>query len=249
MGCNNSRHILEMESRPIRPVTISSHSVGSVMAPSSIFQDFPETSELSRQQIIDAFQHMAEYLNECGTYVNCAVVGGVVNTLYLRHRETTPDVEFLLHDPASKEYITLSNAASFANKKAQGTLGEQWFNNSMQFFVPRNVQVDILQWAKDQHQVIFEHRGNYGGLTVYAAPWDYALCSKLNSLYDNIRADDMEDAVAYLHRYLTLTRQESLNGNQVNDWCRKYHQDVSREVLNRLGEAYARKHGSWPLQW
>src|SRR6478752_2230973 len=96
MGCNNSRHILEMESRPIRPVTLSSHSVGSVMAPSSIFQDFPETSELSRQQIIDAFQHMAEYLNECGTYVKCAVVGGVVNALYLRHRETTPDVEFLL---------------------------------------------------------------------------------------------------------------------------------------------------------
>ncbi|KAM0555149.1 hypothetical protein ACHAPJ_006501 [Fusarium lateritium] len=247
MGCNNSRHVLEMESRPIRPVTLSSHSAGSIMMPSSIFQDHPD--ELSRQQIIDAFQQMAEYLNECGVSIDCVAVDGAVNTVYLRTRESTHDVEFLVNDPASKDNATLSNAARFANTKAQEKLGDGWFTNSMQLFMPRSAQTALVQEAKKQNELVFEHQGTNGGLRVYAAPWSFALCSKLNRLCDIDRSHDMDDAVAYLHRYLGLTGQDYIIAQEVYDWCQKYHQDVSREVLKRLEESYARKHGNWPIVW
>ncbi|KAL4723649.1 hypothetical protein ACLX1H_009291 [Fusarium chlamydosporum] len=239
MGCNNSRHVLEMESRPIRPVTLSSHSAGSVMAPSSIFQD---CSGLSRQQIIDAFQKMAD--------IECVAVDGAVNTLYLRSRESTHDVEFLLNDTTLKESDVLSNAASFANSQAQGRLGEAWLNSSMQLFLPHNVQTSLIQEAKRQNEIVFEHQGTNGGLRVYAAPWSFALCSKLNHSCDHHnRTEDMDDAVAYLYRYLSTTGQDYIIAQQIKDWCQTYHQDVSREVLRRLEQTYARKHGNWPIVW
>ncbi|KAM0188752.1 hypothetical protein ACHAPA_009288 [Fusarium lateritium] len=249
MGCNNSRQVLEMETRPIRPVTLSSHSAGSVMIPSSIFQDYPDSSELSRQQIIDAFQQMAEYLNECSVSIDCVAVDGAVNTLYLRSRESTHDVEFILNDPESKQCVALNNAAIFANSQTHGRLGEAWFNNSMQLFMPRNVQASLIREAKKQNEVVFEHYGTSGGLRVYAAPWSFALCSKLNSLRDIDRSHDMDDAVAYLYRYLSLTGQDYIIAQQIYEWCEEYHQDVSREVLRRLEEAYARTHGNWPIVW
>ncbi|RBR23883.1 uncharacterized protein FIESC28_03352 [Fusarium coffeatum] len=247
MGCNNSRHVLEMESRPCRPVTLSSHSAGSAMASSSIFQDYPG---LSRQQIIDAFQKMAEYLNEYGVSVECVAVDGAVNTLYLRSRESTHDVELLLNDPASKESDILSNAASFANTSAQGSLGESWLNSSMQLFLPRYVQTSLFEEAKKQNEIVFEHQGTNGGLKVYAAPWSYALCSKLNHSCDNHnRSEGMDDAVDYLYRYLYITGQDYIIAQQIEDWCQMYHQDVSREAFRRLEQTYARKHGNWPIVW
>ncbi|CAF3519477.1 hypothetical protein SNK03_003760 [Fusarium graminearum] len=247
MGCNNSRHVLEMESRPVRPVTLSSHSAGSAMTSSTMFQDYPG---LRRQQIIDAFQKIAEYLNEYGVSIDCVAVDGAVNTLYLRSRESTHDVELLLNDPSSKESILLTNAASFANSQAQGRLGETWLNSSMQLFLPRNVQTSLVQEAKTQNEIVFEHQGTNGGLRVYAAPWSFALCSKLNHAFDHHnRTEDMDDAVDYLYRYLNITGQDYIMAQQIKDWCQTYHQDVSREVLRRLEETYARKHGNWPIVW
>ncbi|KAF5018903.1 hypothetical protein F66182_9098 [Fusarium sp. NRRL 66182] len=240
MGCSHSHHVLEMESRPVRPVILSNHSAGSVMMPST-FQDQPEPG-LTRQQIMDAFQHMAEYLNECGVSIECVAVDGAVNTLYLHSKESTHDVEFLL-DPASDDYKTLSNAAVFANRQAQEKLGCEWFNNSMQLFVPQSVQTALVQEAKHQDEVVFEHQGTNGGLKVYAAPWSFAFCGKLNRLCD------IDDAIVYLHRYLSLTGQDYVIARWIYDECQKYHQDVSQKVLKRLEDGYARTHGNWPIVW
>ncbi|KAF4451581.1 hypothetical protein F53441_5437 [Fusarium austroafricanum] len=249
MGCNNSRHIIEMESRPIRPVTLSSHSAGSVRATSSIFQDFPDSSEFSIKQISDAFGHMAEYLKEYGVYLDCVAVDGAVNTLLLGTRQTTHDVEFILPDPHSKDSITLSNAASYANTKADGRLGENWFGTSMQLLMPRDLQINLISDARLMGGIVFEDRGTNGGLTVYAAPWQYAICSKLERLNGTNRPDDMEDAVAYMYHFLSLISQEHIVGKQIFDWCTRYHQNVSLEVLKSFEKAYHDKHGNWPLWW
>ncbi|KAM5352678.1 hypothetical protein ACJ41O_005400 [Fusarium nematophilum] len=255
MGCNHSRHEREMESRPVRPVTISDPMGGPVMIP-PMFRDASgrpiqhESSDLSRQEILDAFQYMAEYLDECGVSTNVVVVGGAVNTVYLRSRQSTHDVDFFLDDPASKDYISLHNAARFANDQAKGRLGEEWFNNSTQLFMARDVQTALVREARQQNELVFEHRGQNGGLRVYAAPWPYALCSKLNRLCDiNPRSYDMADAVVYLYRYLAVTGNGCVGSQAIKDWCRWYHHDVTREVLKRLDDSFNQTYGYRPIVW
>ncbi|KAF4978991.1 hypothetical protein FZEAL_4722 [Fusarium zealandicum] len=255
MGCNHSRYEREMESRPIRPVTISDPMGGPVMIP-PMFRDSSgrpiqhDSSDLDREQILEAFQQMAEYLDECGVDTSVVIVGGAVNTVYLRSRQSTHDVDFFLDDPASKDYVSLHNAARFANSKAQGRLGEEWFNNSTQLFMARDVQTALVQEAKQQNELVFEHRGCNGGLRVYAAPWTYALCSKLNRLCDiNPRAYDMADAVVYLDRYLSVIGEGYISAQAVNEWCRWYHHDVTRGVLKQLDESFSRKYGYKPIIW
>ncbi|KAI8669523.1 hypothetical protein NCS57_00767600 [Fusarium keratoplasticum] len=255
MGCSHSRYEREMESRPVRPVTISDPMGGPVMIP-PMFRDETgrpiqyEASSLSRKQIIHAFEHMAEYLDECGIETNVVVVGGAVNTVYLGSRESTHDVDFFLEDPASKEYMSLDNAAKFANRQAEGRLGEEWFNNSTQLFMARDVQTSLVWQAKQQNAVVFEKRGTKGGLKVYAAPWTYALCSKLNRLCEiNPRSYDMDDAVVYLHRHLTLTAETYVKFQELYDWCRWYNHDVRREILKQLDDKYFQSYGYRPIVW
>ncbi|KAJ3514626.1 hypothetical protein NM208_g15044 [Fusarium decemcellulare] len=253
MGCNHSRYEREMESRPIRPVTISDPMGGPVMIP-PMFRDASgrpiqhESSDLSRRQILEAFQHMAEYLDECGVSTSVVVVGGAVNTVYLRSRQSTHDVDFFLDDPASKDYISLHNAAKFANTQTGGRLGEEWFNNSTQLFMARDVQTALVREAKRQNELVFEKHGNNGGLKVYAAPWQYALCSKLNRLCDiNPRSYDMADAVVYLYRYLCTTGQGYVNAQIMYEWCRWYNQNISKEILKQLDENFCRSYGYKPI--
>ncbi|UPL01404.1 hypothetical protein LCI18_012338 [Fusarium solani-melongenae] len=255
MGCSHSRYEREMESRPVRPVTISDPMGGPVMIP-PMFRDETgrpiqyEASSLSRKQIIHAFEHMAEYLDECGIETSVVVVGGAVNTVYLSSRESTHDVDFFLEDPASKEYMSLDNAAKFANHKAEGRLGEEWFNNSTQLFMARNVQTSLVGQAKRQNAVVFEQRGTNGGLKVYAAPWKYALCSKLNRLCEiNPRSYDMDDAVVYLSRHLSLTAETYVKSRELYDWCRSYNHDVRREILKQLDDRYFQSYGYKPIIW
>ncbi|KAI8725452.1 hypothetical protein NCS52_00116300 [Fusarium sp. LHS14.1] len=255
MGCSHSQYEREMESRPVRPVTISDPMGGPVMIP-QMFRDETgrpiqyEASSLSRRQIINAFEHMAEYLDECGIEANVVVVGGAVNTVYLGSRESTHDVDFFLEDPASKEYMSLDLAAKFANRQAEGRLGEEWFNNSTQLFMARDVQTSLVWQAKRQNAVVFEKRGTKGGLKVYAAPWTYALCSKLNRLCEiNARSYDMDDAVVYLNRHLLLTTENRVKSQELYDWCRWYNHDVRREILKQLDEKYFQSYGYKPIVW
>ncbi|KAJ4326530.1 hypothetical protein N0V84_003053 [Fusarium piperis] len=255
MGCCHSRYEREMESRPARPVTISDPMGGPVMIP-PMFRDETgrpiqyEASSLNRKQIIDAFEHMAEYLDECGIEATVVVVGGAVNTVYLGSRESTHDVDFFQEDPASKEYTFLHSAAKFANSQAEGRLGEEWFNNSTQLFMARDVQTSLVWEAKRQNAVVFERRGTKGGLRVYAAPWTYALCSKLNRLCEiNPRSYDMDDAVVYLNRHLHLTNETYVKSRELKDWCRWYNHDVQRKILRQLNEKYLQRYGYMPIVW
>ncbi|EEU45612.1 uncharacterized protein NECHADRAFT_80690 [Fusarium vanettenii 77-13-4] len=255
MGCSHSQYEREMESRPVRPVTISDPMGGPVMIP-PMFRDETgrpiqyEASSLSRRQIINAFEHMAEYLDQCGIEANVVVVGGAVNTVYLGSRESTHDVDFFLEDPASKEYMSLDLAAKFANRQAEGRLGEEWFNNSTQLFMARDVQTSLVRQAKRQNAVVFEKRGAKGGLKVYAAPWTYAVCSKLNRLCEiNPRSYDMDDAVVYLNRHLILTAENYVKSRELYDWCRRYSHDVRPEILKQLDEKYLQSYGYKPIVW
>ncbi|KAM0432277.1 hypothetical protein ACHAPT_004817 [Fusarium lateritium] len=255
MGCSYSRYEHEMECRAVRPVTISNPRGGPVTIPPMSRDETGrpiqyEASSLSREQILIAFQHMAEYLNERGEHKTVVIIGGAVNTVYFGSRESTHDVDFFLEDPSSKDYTTLHSAAKFANRQAEGRLGEEWFNNSTQLFMTRNIQASLAQEAKQQNAVVFKNRGPNGGLKVYAAPWKYALCSKLNRLCEiNPRPYDMEDAVVYLHRHLTLAGETRVMSHSLNNWCQRYHHDVRREILEKLDDSYCQKYRLRPIVW
>jgi hypothetical protein len=76
------------------------------------------------------------------------------------------------------------------------------------FFIPKDKQRTLSQQAYEQREVIFEEPG----LTVLAAPWEYAFCCKIDRLSEaglhSPESYDASDAVEYLHRYLTKSKLE-----------------------------------------
>lgn len=255
MGCNPSKHEIDTESQPVRQVKIPGPKGGSVTS-SQAFQNASsrpvqfESSDLTRQQILEAFRHMAEYLEEKGVETSIVTIGGAVNTVYLGSRETTHDLDFFLDDPASKDYTPLHNAAKFADSQAGGCLRQGWFNTSAQLFMPRDVQVNLVNDARSQNELVFDQRSERGGLRVYAAPWSYAICEKLDRLCDiNPQPHDMDDAVIYLRRHLEVVGQYYIKAQTIRDWARWYHKDVSEGILREMNESFNRKFKWSPVDW
>lgn len=60
-------------------------------------QDF----DLGRNTLIQTFNRMGEYLDRQGITARVVAVGGAVNTIHLRSRQSTHDVDFFMDDPQS----------------------------------------------------------------------------------------------------------------------------------------------------
>lgn len=255
MGCSHSKHESYTNQPPVRQVKIPGSKGGSIAVIPSIQTSssqpvLPESSGLTRQQILEAFRHMAEYLDEQGVEANMVTIDGAIDTLYLRSRETAHNVDFFLDDPASKDYTPLKNAANFADSRVQGRLGQDWLSNSAQLFMPRDVQTHLVRDAFVQNEVIFEQTTSRGGLRVYAAPWSYAICEKLDRLGDiNPQHHDMDDAVLYLRRYLDLMGQYCIKAETIRAWARWYHKDASEGVLKNLNVSFNKKFEWSPIEW
>ena len=96
--------------------------------------------------------------------------------------------------------------------------------------------------AVEQREIVF----SADGLTVYAAPWRYALCTKLDRLSKaGSRTYDMADAVAYLERLIAKkSKAEPVKISEVKTWAGEFKFTVpSDELVNRLGIEYRNKTG------
>ncbi|KAK7425301.1 hypothetical protein QQZ08_008198 [Neonectria magnoliae] len=93
--------------------------------------------------------------------------------------------------------------------------------------------------------VVFER----GGLKVYAAPWQYAFCRKLNRLCDtDPRPYDLTDAVVYLHECFREGVRETVGIRRVRQWCQHFNKIMTDEVLRRVDEAYE-AYGRRAIDW
>lgn len=206
--------------------------------------------DLDRETILTALDAMASYLKQKGVSVNAITVGGAVNTVYLGSRKNTHDVDFFLANPRAPEHAAIHEAARYANRQAGGALGAEWFNNSTQIMMGETIQRGLAESALQQGVIVYNQVDRYGGLRVYAAPWSYALCGKINRLCEgNARPYDIADAVAYLSRYLQATGCTSVEAARVSEWCTRYRKNFSQSVLRAVDEAYVKQYQRRGIKW
>ncbi|KAI1061835.1 hypothetical protein LB506_009813 [Fusarium annulatum] len=171
-------------------------------------QDFPAPN-FPRATLLTALSNVAATIRKQHGNVTIIAVGGAVNTIYLQSRETTHDVDFFNDNLTSEDFEHLVAGIRYASKKDK-TLTSDWLNNSTMFFIPRDQRRTLSQQAHEQREVIFEEPG----LTVLAAPWEYAFCCKIDRLsgagLHSPESYDASDAVEYLHRYLTNLRLDNV---------------------------------------
>jgi len=265
MGCCSSKqdrdNNVELQARPARrPAqggqTISGPSGGLVLVPPPYrdAQGRPirhNEAELDRDTILAALRDMSEYLASKQVSARVITVGGAVNTVLLRSRQTTHDVDFFSEDGTAQVNLLIHEAARDANRRRRGTLGSSWFNNSTQLYMGRERAEELASAAIEQNEMVYNGLNDRGhGLQVFAASWEYALCGKMNRLTEgDERAYDLNDALEYLVRYFQKTGHQSIAAGAIKQWCARWGKQVTDEVLRRLDEAFLRKYGRRCIVW
>ena len=160
-----------------------------------------------------------------------------MNTLLLQNWHSTHDVDFFGMKLNNDQRILLNEAAQYAERQSQTPLGGEWFNNQTMLWLPPSVHRKVTQEALDQNEVVFHRRG----LKVVAAPWNYALCGKMNRLVrpGQARSYDVTDAASYLH-YHILKHGGPVSAARVKRWCQAYQKDTSNDVLRVVNKEYRR---------
>ncbi|KAI1142184.1 hypothetical protein F5Y05DRAFT_370040 [Hypoxylon sp. FL0543] len=201
--------------------------------------------ELDRDVLLEALSNVADYINKKGGNVTVVAVGGAVNTIHLRSRNVTHDVDFYNDNLTNQDYAHLVNGAKEAAKRNK-QLEEEWFNNRTILFIPRDQRAALTQEAFAQGEVIFQQPG----LTVLAAPWNYAFCCKIDRLagggITGHRSYDFDDALQYLSRYLQLHNKRQLQKATVQAWFARYSLSWTSqvdEVMSRINQSYRQRRG------
>jgi hypothetical protein len=102
--------------------------------------------------------------------------------------------------------------------------------------------VDALQReAIAQNDVLV----SYPGLTVVAAPWNYAFIKKVSRITQGTaRPYDSSDAAAYLHEYITKVHSNKpVPLANIQSWGVKYKALSPVEILEQIDELYRRTYG------
>ncbi|KAJ5180003.1 hypothetical protein N7492_003213 [Penicillium capsulatum] len=226
-----------------KPTQISGPSGGLQMIPTPQRDDTGRpiahrSFEINRDQLLLAFRHMADYLQKQRSNLTIYVAGGAVNTIYLRSRHTTGDVDFFGANGHSR---LLKDASKYAQQCSKSQLGASWFNNSMSLFLSRPVEQELMAASHRQNAILFQ----MAGLTVYAVPWEYALCGKTDRLTKpGKRPYDAADAVAYLYQCIKANGGRAIRAEQVQRWAQKYDKAVSKQALLEIDTLYKSKHGT-----
>lgn len=204
--------------------------------------------DLDRETLIRALNHMGQYLDQQGVTARVVTVGGAVNTIYLQSRSSTHDVDFFMEDPQAPVHQFIHEAARSAARSSAATrgvtLGANWFNNATQLLIGAQIQAQLTAEAVQQNTIVHQYRGQRGGIIIYAAPWAYAFCGKLNRLCEqNARPYDLDDAVVYLHEYLGVTHKSSVSKNDIFHWCQQYRKNATETVLDRVNNQFYQRYG------
>ncbi|KAJ5691609.1 hypothetical protein N7488_012344 [Penicillium malachiteum] len=176
---------------------------------------------LSRETLISALENVAKYSSAKKHDITLVVSGGIINTILLKSRLETHDVDFFSNNLTPAALKCLSKAAKCAFKKDR-TLGQEWLNNHIILFIPSHIQLIILGEALEQNEVVFQAPG----LTLLAAPWEYLFCTKMHRLsgrgVHTKRTYDQEDAVHYLERYFSRHSTAAVAQETVMFWFGQY---------------------------
>lgn len=190
------------------------------LAPKTSDQKDPP-KELDRNALLAALNNVAAYITKKKGNVTIIGVGGAVNTIYLQSRPSTHDVDYFnsrLTATASKLIVEGANDAL----KRDAKLSTDWLNNRTTLFITRDQRATLTEQAFAQNEVIFQQPG----LTVLAAPWQYAFCCKVDRVagggIQGGRPYDVPDAVQYLRRYFARNNKTKVPIAIVKEWFTQY---------------------------
>lgn len=247
MGCSSSKEAQHgSASQPANRVNVSGpvDPPGMVPRPRRDENGVPIVAaeyDLNRQNILQALGHAAHFLHSRGKNLLLVAVGGAVNTVLLRTRESTHDVDVFNPAFSSSELSILRSAIQYAEQQSPVPLGNKWLNNETGTIggTAQNIP-QLIEMARRQNEVVFRAQG----LTILAAPWHYAFVAKVGRItYGTGRTYDMADAVAYLHRHIQMHGGVPVRASAIRRWGQLYRRVTPNEVLEPLNALYQRTHG------
>ena len=193
-------------------------------------------SHYDRDTLQHALAVMAKYIQLENEDLTIITVGGAVNTILLRNRQTTHDVDFLGSNMDRDQHGILMRAAAVA--KCHGQLAHGWFNNEVSLGLPAKALQKVIREAIAQDEVVFQMRG----LKVIAAPWEFQLCGKMNrhACGDIMRPYDISDAVSYLRRYIQTHDNEPVSVRTIRRWTVSYYKKTNRTIIGQIAQEYKR---------
>lgn len=244
MGCGDSKP--EQAVQPARRLQISGpvDPPGMVPRPRRDAGGVPivaEAHDLDRKNITQALGYVAHYLHLRGKNLVLIAVGGAVNTVLLRTRQSTHDVDVFNPAFSGSELSILRSAIEYAEQQSPAPLGNKWLNNETGTIggTAQNVP-HLIELARHQNDVVFQAQG----LTVLAAPWHYAFVTKIGRItYGTGREYDAADAVTYLHEHIRRHGRQPAKASEVRKWGQKYKRVTPNEILQQVNDLYFRNYG------
>ncbi|TFK54710.1 hypothetical protein OE88DRAFT_1653170 [Heliocybe sulcata] len=203
-----------------------------VNRPGEAEQDF------TSNQITQLLNLVAKQLHDGGKDVTIVAVGGAVNTVLLGSRAATGDVDFFYQTKQKNDDVSAVVKAAADVAKAR-SIGQAWLNNHTVVFIQEEQIAALYREAQTQRAVVF----SAPGLTVLAAPWRYALVTKLDRLMKpGAKPYDLSDAVTYLHEIVQKTQQPVPRG-RLQEWANEFKCTVADSSLTQsLADAYQKKY-------
>jgi hypothetical protein len=131
--------------------------------------------------------------------IRIIAAGGFVAVSYLKSRESTADIDYLL-DPewAQDRDIKVPLREAMAKVAEQLQFSEDWINEDLSLFVTRSAREYLFKTAEEQNILLWEG----ANLRVLAAPLEWVLERKLRRLHTGTRGQkaeyDMQDCIAVL---------------------------------------------------
>ncbi|PYI28869.1 hypothetical protein BP00DRAFT_427980 [Aspergillus indologenus CBS 114.80] len=176
--------------------------------------------------------------------IRIIAAGGFLAVSYLRNRESTGDIDFLMEPEfAEDKDIQLPLQEAIRAVAVRHSFNLEWINEDMAVFVTRNTRQALFAQAEKQNITLFKGEN----LEVLAAPLEWALERKLRRIQSGRRDHkgdfDMLDALALLRELRVRNRgpldEESIRTMNMNGF------DVlpTHETMQRIGREYRAKYG------
>ncbi|KAJ7491670.1 hypothetical protein B0H11DRAFT_1718567 [Mycena galericulata] len=183
---------------------------------SSVEEEFYATPTLTEGILRGALNSIAEVLEEQNRYIQIVTVGGAVNTILLRTRLATGDVDFFYH--THKDDAEVENLVRVAESVARSIeeLSDEWLNNHTASFIEGSVLKRLYRQSIEQNRLVFDS----SSLKVYAAAWPFAFVQKVIRYgSEQQKVYDIDDAVAYLKE---MKEGANISYEKVAAWADDY---------------------------
>jgi hypothetical protein len=131
--------------------------------------------------------------------IRIIAAGGFVAVSYLKSRESTADIDYLLDPEWAQDHdIKIPLREAMAKVAEQLQFSEDWINEDLSLFVTSSAREYLFRTAEEQNIVLWEG----ANLRIMAAPLEWVLERKLRRIHTGTRGQkaeyDMQDCIALL---------------------------------------------------